>query len=100
MQAIILRYEGMTDAAIGAKLDYDRKRVSQLCAEFKELGLDEYARHKYGGNNRNLSSEQEQALLEQFRKEAELGQIITSAEIKVEYDKLAGKERILKPQKN
>ena len=92
LQAIILRYEGLTDVAIGAKLDYDRKRVSQLCAEFKALGLAEYARHKYGGNNRNLSTEQEQALLEKFRKEAEAGHIITPAEIKAEYDKLAGKE--------
>lgn len=92
LQTIILRYEGLTDAAIGEKLNYNRKRVSQLCAEFKALGLAEYARHKYGGNNRNLSIEQEQSLLERFSKEAELGRIITPAEIKLEYDKLAGKE--------
>ena len=53
MQVIILRYEGKKDCEIGEKLGYTRKRVSQLCAEFKKVGLEEYARHKYGGNHRN-----------------------------------------------
>jgi transposase len=51
LQVIILRYEGMKDKDIADKLGYSRKRISQLCADFKCQGLDEYARHKYGGNN-------------------------------------------------
>lgn len=94
LQVIILRYEGKKDVEIGAKLNYDRKRVSQLCAEFKLLGLAEYARHKYGGNNRNLSNESEEALFKQFHQEAEKGHIITPADIKTEYDKLIGKETV------
>lgn len=94
LQVIILRYEGKKDIEIGEKLNYNRKRVSQLCAEFKSLGLAKYAQHKYGGNNRNLSNEVEENLLEQFRLEAEKGHIITPAEIKAEYDKLIGKETV------
>jgi len=41
LQVIILRYEGKKDVEIAQKLDYLRKRVSQLCAEFKRVGLDE-----------------------------------------------------------
>ena len=54
LQVILLRYEGLTDQKIGEKLGYSRKRMSQLCAEFKAVGAAEYARHKYGGNHRAM----------------------------------------------
>jgi len=55
---LLLRHEGKKDREIAEKLDYDRKRVSQLCAEYKRVGLEEYARHKYGGNRHNMSNEE------------------------------------------
>ena len=63
LQVIILRYEGLKDQEIGDKLGYHRKRVSQLCSEFARVGLEEYARHKYGGNHRALTKEEEAELL-------------------------------------
>jgi transposase len=92
LQVIILRYEGWTGQAIGDKLGYSRKRVSQLCAEFKTVGLAEYARHKYGGNNRALRVEQEREILEKFEKEAEKGHIVTVRDIKAAFDAKRGKE--------
>ena len=68
LQVILLRYEGLTDEKIGEKLGYSRKRVSQLCAEFKAVGAAEYARHKYGGNHRAMSVDEETELLEKLRK--------------------------------
>ena len=82
LQVVILRYEGQKDIEIGEKLGYTRKRVSQLCAEFKKVGAKEYARHKYGGNNRALSVKEEAAIIEQFKKKAEKGELVTAAAIK------------------
>jgi len=91
LQVLLLRYEGLADQAIGDKLDFHCKRVSQLCAEFKRVGLEEYARHKYGGNHRNMSQEAEQEFLEQFKETAQNGQIPTVAEIGIAYAEQTGK---------
>ena len=96
LQVLLLRYEGMTDAKIGEKIGYSRKRVSQLCAEYKRIGLNEYARRKYGGNNRNMSAEEEKAFLSQFEEAAKKGQVTTIAEIAAVYNEKTNKERVSK----
>jgi transposase len=92
LQVIILRYEGLKDQEIGDKLGYHRKRVSQLCAECARVGLEEYARSKYGGNHRALSHEEEAEVLEKFEKKAEKGEVVTVREIKEELDEKRGKD--------
>ncbi len=92
LQVIIVRYEGLSDVEIGEKLGYNRKRVSQLCAQFKSVGLDEYARHKYGGNHRAMNIAEEDELLDEFRNKAETGEVVTAQEIKVAFDKKRGKD--------
>jgi transposase len=92
LQVIILRYEGLKDQEIGDKLGYHRKRVSQLCAEYARVGLEEYARHKYGGNNRALTYEEEAEILEKFEKKAEKGEVVTVREIKEALDEKRGKD--------
>jgi transposase len=92
LQVILLRYEGKKDVEIAEKLGYCRKRVSQLCAEFKKVGLDEYARHKYGGNNQALSDEEEERILAEFSEKAAKGEIVTAMEIKAKFDEVRGKD--------
>ena len=92
LQVIILRYEGKKDQEIGEKLGYHRKRVSQLCSEYARVGLEEYARHKYGGNHRALKKEEEAEILEKFEAKAAKGEIVTTREIKEELDKKRGKD--------
>ena len=93
LQVLMLRYEGLKDREIAEKLDYDRKRVSQLCAEYKRDGLEEYARQKYGGNHRNMTEEEEKAFLERFEESSNAGQLTTISEIASAYDEATGKER-------
>ena len=92
LQVILLRYEGLKDREIGEKLGYHRKRVSQLCAEFAEKGLEEYARHKYGGNHRALTDEEEREILNNVSEKAEKGEIVTVREIKDALDEKRGKD--------
>jgi transposase len=92
LQVIILRYEGLTDAEIGKKLGYARKWVSHLCAEFKRVGLEEYARLKYGGNHRAMSEEEERKILSEFAERAANGQVVTAWEIKLRFDEVRGKD--------
>ena len=96
LQVIILRYEGKKDIEIAEKLDYHRKHISQLCAEFKKVGLSEYIGKKRGGNNRNMSQAEEKAFLSQFEEASKEGQVITIADIAAAYDKKTGKKRASK----
>ena len=92
MQVILLRYEGLTDREIGEKLGYHRKRVSQLCSEYAMVGPEEYARHKYGGNNRALTNSEEAEILEKLSQKAEKGEVVTAREVKAELDRKRGKD--------
>ena len=92
LQVILLRYEGKKDVEIGEKLGYSRKGVSRMCAEFKRVGLVEYARHKYGGNHRSLSQEEEQEILSKFDVISITGQIITAQDIKRAFDEKLGRD--------
>jgi len=88
----MLRYEGKTDNEIAEKLGYARKWVSKLCSDFKKQGSEEYARHKYGGNNQAVDTEKEKEILDSFRKKAEAGQVVTAWAIKKAFDDLRGKD--------
>jgi transposase len=92
LQAIMLRYEGKKDCEIAEKLGYSRKWVSNLCAEFKTVGAEEYARHKYGGNHQSLSNEEERLIIDDFKAKAEKGQLVTAQEIKKVFDEKRGKD--------
>ena len=92
LQVIILRYEGLKDREIGEKLGYHRKRVSQLCAEFCRIGLEEYARNKHGGNRRNMSREEEALFLKGFEERATAGEMVDVREIKADYARKIGRE--------
>jgi len=92
LQVILLRYEGLKDREIGEKLGYHRKRVSQLCAEFCTVGLEEYARNKHGGNHRNMSREEEALFLKGFEERAAAGEMVDVREIKAGYTEKVGRE--------
>ena len=92
LKVLMLRYEGKSNSEIATKLDISRDRLSHLISEYKQVGLDEYVRSKYTGNHRNMSYEEEQAILDRFSAEAEAGQIITVKEIKAVFDEKLGRD--------
>ena len=92
LQVLMMRYEGKKDVEIGEKLNYSRKRVSQLCASFKKDGLSEYARHKYGGNHQSLTDKEELEILEVFSEKAAQGEVVTAQSIKAAFDERRGKD--------
>jgi len=92
LQVIALRYEGKTNIEIAEQLKYSPRHVSNLFREFQEKGLTEYSRHKYGGNRQILSPEKEKEILEEFRKQAEAGQLVTASKIKTAFDEYLKKD--------
>lgn len=92
LKVLMLRYEGKSNSEIATKLDISTDRLSHLISEYKRVGLDEYVRSKYTGNHRNMSYEEEQAILDRFSAEADAGQIITVKEIKAVFDEKLGRD--------
>ena len=92
LQILISRYEGMSNKEIAKKYDLSPDRVSHLISEFKKVGLEEYVRVKYEGNHRNMTYDEEQAILDEFIEAAERGQIITVKEIKLAFDEKLGRD--------
>lgn len=86
------RYERMPDQKIAEITGYHIKRIGQICKEYKDQGLEIFAKKKYGGNHRSLSESKEREILAEFEKKAEDGQIITVHEIKEAFDKRLGKD--------
>ena len=92
LKALMLRYEGMKNPEIAKKLDLSSGRVSHLVSEYKRDGLKEYIRIKYEGNHRNMTYEEEQAILDSFDASAAEGQIIAVKGIKAAFDEKLGRD--------
>lgn len=92
LRVLKYRYEGLSDQKIAEITGYHEKRISQICKEYREQGLKEFTKKKYGGNHRNLSESEEKEILAEFEKKAEAGQMITVREIKEAFDKRLGRD--------
>ena len=92
LRVIKLYLEGKKQSEIGKKMDYSRAWVCKLIKEYHEVGLMEYARHKYGGNRRNMSIEEETELLSQFEEASSSGELVVAKTIKKEFDKKLGRD--------
>ncbi len=92
LKVLMLRYEGKENKTIAERTGFSETRVTHLITEYKKNGLKEYARKKYGGNHRNMTKEEEEEILEKFRKEAEAGHVVTAQEIKKAFNEKLGRD--------
>jgi len=94
LEAVALRGEGRDNDEAGAITGYHPKWVSALVSIYCNEGIAGLLQDgRKGGNNRNMTDEEEKVFLEGFEEAAKNGRIITIAEIAASYDELTGKER-------
>ena len=94
LQAVALRGEGKNNNEIGAITGYHPVYVSYLASIYCREGLEGLCKDgRKGGNNQNLSDEEEKMFLAGFEESAKKGKVTTITEIAAAYDKLTGKER-------
>ena len=92
LQVIKMHLEGISQREIAAKLDYTLSWVGKLLKEYRTKGIEEYARHKYGGNHRAMSEEAEAELISQFEDELQSGKLVVANSIKKAFDEKRGKD--------
>ena len=91
MVALIKRAEGESRETAGIASGLSLDQISFLTAKYMNKGIEAIVEQHYTSHNRNMSYEEETALLEQFRSAAENGQVISVSEIKKAYDKALGR---------
>jgi len=92
LKILQLHSEGKSRAEIAEKTGYAKASISEVVSRYCNKGITAITTPHYGGNNRNLSYAEEEALLKPFRQAAEQGQIIEVSEIKRAYEEKLGRE--------
>ena len=59
--------------------------VTRLVAKYRDYGIEAIAGNHYGGNHRNMSVEEEAAILAPFKERAEKGELVEIGEIAKAY---------------
>ena len=87
---MILRRERRSLKDISIATGFSISHISSLIRLYVAEGLEAVTGNNYHGNRRNMSIEEESALLEQFQKRAEQGQLLNIHEIADAYEKAVG----------
>jgi len=88
---LLLHAEGKKRKEIAEKTDFAKSYISELVSKYCNNGLSAIIENKYGGNNRNMSYAEEEALLGTFIKAVEAGQMIEVSQMKRAYEKAIGR---------
>ena len=90
LRALEMMSEGYKNRDIAEATGYHAAYLRQLVSKYREGGLGALTENHYPGNHRNLSNEEEAALLERFSVQAAAGQMVNTAEIKAAYEEAVG----------
>ena len=90
LHAIQLRGEGVKNPEIAIKLDTSAKVVSRWVSAYWKDGIQALVGGKYVGNRRNMSLSEEEDFLDEYKKQAEQGQIVEVGAMKAAYEEKVG----------
>ena len=85
-----LRASGKSASEAANEAGFHPAYITQLTEKYLQGGIEAIAGNHYGGNRKNMTRDEEAALLEPFRKKAEQGQIVEVSEIKACYEQAVG----------
>lgn len=91
LYAVQLLGEGYSPKYICEKLDADKRQISHWASKYYQQGIEGLDGKKGGRRRENISYEEENAILEEFKEKAEKGEIIEVSEIRAAYEKAAKK---------
>ncbi len=92
LQVLVMHGEGKTQKEMQAATGFSRSYVNKIIKTYLEEGISAVGEAHYKGNRRNMSIEEEEALLAPFIAEAEAGQMVEVSKIKAAYVEKVGHE--------
>ena len=90
IEALALRAEGKRNKEISEKTGFHTQYITVLVSRYKSNGLSSITENHYHGNRRNLSYEEEEAVLEPFRQAAKAGKMVSVRDIEAAYREAVG----------
>ena len=91
LEALLLRADGVKRAEVSTKTGFCKQYITDLTSNYHQKGISAIVENQYTGNHRNLSFEEEAALLETFKKAAESGQLVSVSDILAAYEAKIGR---------
>ena len=85
LKALEMRARDIKASEIAEATGFHSAYISQLTAKYKNGGIEAISGNHYGGNHRNMSIEEETAILAPFREKAEKGEMVEVQAIKAAY---------------
>ena len=85
LKALELRAKGATAQEVADQTGFYPTTITRLVAKYRKGGIEAISGNHYGGNHRNMSVEDEAAILGPFRERAEKGELVEIKEIKAAY---------------
>lgn len=85
LKALEMRAKGASAKEVAEATGFHAAYVTQLVAKYREHGLEAISGNHYGGNHRNMSVEEERAILAPFKARAEKGELVEISEIAKAY---------------
>ena len=85
LKALEMRAKGAISKEVSVATGFHAAYVTQLVAKYRDHGLDAISGNHYGGNHRNMSVEEETAILATFKERAEKGELVEVSEIAKAY---------------
>ena len=85
LKALEMRARGVKASEIAKATGFHPAYISQLAAKYKNGGIEAITGNHYGGNRRNMSFDEEAAILAPFRERAAKGELIEIKEIQAAY---------------
>ena len=90
LAALEMRAEGKRNKEISEKTGFHTQYITVLVSRYKANGLASITESHYHGNHRNLSYEEEEALLEPFRLDSKAGKMVSVHDIEAAYREVVG----------
>ena len=87
LSVLVMRAEGKSLEEISEKTGYHISTASKLIARYMRDGISAIAENHYKGNRRNMSFEEEAAILTPFIERAKRGEMVDIKEIAAAYQK-------------
>lgn len=81
LKALELRAKGADAKEVSMATGFRISSVSRLVATYRDHGIEAISGNHYGGNHRNMSVEEEAAILAPFKARAEKGELVEVSEI-------------------
>ena len=85
LKALELRAKGATAQEVADQTGFYPTTITRLVAKYRKGGIEAISGNHYGGNHRNMSVEEEAAILSPFRERAKKGELVEIKEIKAAY---------------